>query len=849
LVFKNRHRENNNNNNNTGNSGNNTVQQDSSSIQNNNLASGEPQNSSMQANSSGTDTKDTTTFVDDGIIQKRDESHNFSISDMIIKVNDTQLLQQSVIDFLRKPVIVSNGTFSTTDTYSFFNSVLMPSTVLNSTQGTMWYNKLIGYFGIRMDMRFKLVVNGNRFQQGRYILGWTPLNGAISDSGNLRNISTNNLHNATLVQRTTVPHVEIDINTDTACELLVPFSSVDSFYPLNAMIANTNIGTLGYINLYPYSPLVSPAGSVTATYTLYVSFENVSLYGAASAQSGLSDRELGNKFNGPISSVADAVSRGFKEFSNIPLLSNYANSISWVSDRIANTAAIFGFSKPSQGDGIIKVELLNNPNHTVVDGDSDCRSLALLSKPGVTRLLGQSGTDYDEMDFSYIASKYAWFQTQTWTESSTVGNLFSINVTPFVPYVVGSTYNLPPVSFVNNFFGMWRGSVKYRFKLVKTLFHSGRLEIAFYPTDENTYVNGPEYVNRLIWDIREASVIELEIPYICRNMWLTTGVNTGQLVVNVIDPLIAPATVSNAITILCEIAGGRDMEFAIPNLSYNNIGYLVPQSGLVQETEAFSSTIGNTTIKSNPILASSLCIGDKVSNFRTLLKRFHPIIPYTAPSATYNFNNNNGVAVIPDLIPYINGTAVNGASIADPLAMVASCYGIWRGGVRIKDVLDLSINSATADIYCNAPAVVYMDMDAVSTNTNFSTIWRDISNTNVINTGFEPRILQNIYQNNTLSVEMPQYSRKLSRAVADCLSNQGSSTSYYQYYYGNKASTTLGNPVFQLPKYMFAGSFADYPYSLHNIYRAASDDTDFGCFISVPPLLRTYNTTVYSNYF
>jgi Fe2+ transport system protein FeoA len=259
------------------------------------------EDSSIHVGHSNLQNQDTTVFVDDANVVQRDESHVVHIDRTLMRMQDTNNDEQSIKSFLLRPIIIKQASFNITDTYSFLDSTSMPFTALNSANAVMWREKLRGIYGIRMDMRFRLVVNANRFQQGRYIMGWMPTAGMTRTVSALKEVALNNSHMATLVQRTTVPHVEVDLSTDTVAELLVPFVSCKSFYNLNAVLSALNDYPLGYLNIYPYSPLVSPAGSTTAGYTLYVSFENVQLFGASSPQSGLarhkriSDLEVSQK--------------------------------------------------------------------------------------------------------------------------------------------------------------------------------------------------------------------------------------------------------------------------------------------------------------------------------------------------------------------------------------------------------------------------------------------------------------------------------------------------------------------------------------------------------------------------
>jgi hypothetical protein len=788
-----------------------------------------PEMTSVKAVSQVAAVDSTTKFVDDADTVQKDESMVAHVSPAWFALNDTQVTEQTIKDFLAKPIVLASGNFSTTDTYSFLNNYSLPFSAFNAPQGVLWVQKVAGYFGIVMDMRLRLVVNANRFQQGRYCIGWVPLCGPTPTTSNFKNIAVNNMHMATLVQRTTVPHVEIDLSTQTSAELLLPFTSTQSFWPLNSVFGASDYSSLGYLNVYPYSPLVAPTGSTVAPYTLYISFENVRLFGASTPQSGLADQELSNKLNGPISGVASAFSRGFKEISNVPLLSSYALTASWISDRIARTAAIFGFSKPSQGDSIVKYQILNNPGHSHVDGDSDCRSLGLIAKPSTVPVKGLSGTEFDEMDFSYVCRKYAYFLTIDWTDVST-GLLASIPVTNLKSVIVGSVSNYPPISFVSNFFQLWRGSLKFRFKFVKTEFHSGRLAFSFQPQDEVVIAGSSQYLNRVIIDIREHTEFEVVVPYISRRAFIGAGSRTGVLNVEVVDALVAPASVSNAITILVELAGGDDVEFAVPRSFSVMPTIITPQSGL-SEDKTVSLNIGNSMVDANSIAASAYAIGDKVTNFRAFLKRFSPIAPNSRVAASTSKLNGPQLVINVDSILALNTGVATYYHISDNVGLVASCYGMWGGGIRIKDVLSTNLTTTPAAII-TANTVTAVGI-ALSSGIQSSMISQTAYTTGSLSHN-TPQILQQVFNNNTLVVEIPQYTANLKRNVADAIILQNDAASTFN------AQQTIGCTQMQLritpPAGLGAPVTTNIDYDFHNIYRSLSDDADFSVFISIPPL-------------
>jgi len=770
-------------------------------------------------------------FVDDADVVQRDESNVAHINSLWNQMNDTQRTEQSLKDFLSKPIVLTSGTFKVTDTYSTLDFFTMPYAAFQSAQGDMWVQKLMGYYGIRCDIRFRLVVNANKFQQGRYCLGWVPLAGATNTTSNLKNVTFNNMHMATIVQRTTVPHVEIDLNTQTTAELLIPFMSVHNFWPLNSVLASQDRSPLGYINLYPYSPLVSPTGSTVATYTLYVSLENVTLFGASAPQ-GLQDREISNKSNGPISGVATAFAKGFKEFATIPLLSSYAHSISWVADRIAKTASVFGFSKPTQGDSITKMQILNNPAHCNIDGDSDSRALSYMSKPGIIPINGLSGTDLDEMDFSYVARKYANFATFAWTTASS-GTLFQTTVTPIKFLTVGATGNYPPVTFLANLFNLWRGSIKFRFKIVKTQFHSGRLSFSFFPTDESSFTGGSHYVDRVIIDVRDHIEVELVIPWISRYAYLGRGVSIGDIKVEVVDGLVAPSSVSSSISILVEIAGGDDIEFAQPGNVTFVPTFFVPQSGLIDaEQKCISMTIGSSTVTSNAIAASSFTQGDKISSFRPLLRRFSKIVANNNNIANTRRPNSGTMSVYPDAMPILATGTATYFNIPDMLTTVGSCYMLWNGGVRLKNVLSLGLSATPGNITTsNCTAVT---LHSSTANTSFITT-SDTVLAGVLQAP-EHQVLQQTFNNNAVTVEVPQYTRTLARNIADVLIYQNDVNSSFNAY--QNAGATQAIVQFTLPAGLGTPAAVNANYDIHNLYRSMADDGSFSGFISVPPLAQ-----------
>jgi hypothetical protein len=241
-------------------------------------------------------------------------------------------------------------------------------------------------------------------------------------------------------------------------------------------------------------------------------------------------------------------------------------------------------------------------------------------------LSGSSGTAVDEMDFSYITQIPAWFNTFNWASATVADSIIATySVTPNQYFLATGYYNYPPVAFVAQHFNAWRGSIVFKFKFVKTEFHSGRLSFEFSPTSNPAFVgpSNPAYVDRQIVDIREIDEVTVQVPYISTTPFVHLTEIIGRLSVRIVDPLVAPSAVASNITILVEVCAGPDFEVSMPSTTTMiPVKVLSRQSGITS-SRSVSFTIGNSKVVGDPVMFSSTSIGDKVSSVRAYVKRYY----------------------------------------------------------------------------------------------------------------------------------------------------------------------------------------------------------------------------------
>lgn len=758
-------------------------------------------------------------------------------------------MSQDVKSFLAKPVKITSGNFSPTDTFSTFSAVFLP---LQAVDEPVYAQKLAGFLGFRATMVIRMVVNANRFQQGRYMLIYAPVGGADTSLAS-HGIWVND-HLSTLVQRTTMPHVELDLCCDTECTIKIPFNSALNYYPIASSSGTNGLGQWGMLLVNPYVPLASVTGNLTAAYTVYCHFEDVQLVSATVPQSprlaftkkskkSESEVEQDSVNIGPVSSALIKVRDAANIFSNVPLISSYASSVSWFSDIAANAAKVFGWSKPVVLAPSTRVTQNYLPYFANTDATDLSFPLSYSSTNSVGTACGFSGTDVDEMSIPFLASIPVWMATQSWATETTMPVdtlILNTDVSPsagmFSTVVNTATFfHFSPLQYLTQFFSYWRGSIVYKLKFVKTEFHSGRLSVTFNPynslvfgTVTPTLADSP-FIHRQIIDIREANEFTFVIPYVADSPYRSTTLSDpgeiGTFTIRVLDPLVAPSTVSQTVSIIIEKHAGPDMELAVPRI--NNFNYftgITPQSG-----SAFSSveqgstvcsnlntTIGNSVVQSDGNVNSLHCIGEKILNLRSLLK-IPQALSFVSVTPAANYLN---------IIPYIiTAGRVNGVTNTSPVvnsdnySRLACCYLYSRGGVRLK-FLD---NSA---VTIPQPIAVVLDTRTV-TGTTFRSngiVWNSANAASTTNATDRSNMPVVVYRSGySGEVQIPQYHRYHSRLNSYCVGANGLPYS---------ADSVGFSPQIAVTRKTIPNAIVDcIP------YRSISDDGNFGGFLSVPPML------------
>lgn len=740
----------------------------------------------------------------------------------------------SILRFLSKPSEIEAGVFSLTDTVTTFSWKPFPFTLL---QKDLYARKLQGYYGFRGTLVLTLQVNAERFQQGRYMLVAVPTGGV--GQGLVTNEWANR-HAYSLVQRTQLPRVEIDLGTQTSVELRLPHSMVQDMVSIQSI--NSPKESEYYVRIFPYSPLSTPSGSTTAKYTLWAHYEDVELIGQAlpvELQSGNvkkknpASEEARKAGVGPVESTALKISKASSYLQPVPVIGAFAGQLTWVSNIVANVASVFGWSAPANLDKGYRVKYMSAMYATNVDKVDHSLPMALSSDNSVA-CIPLGNTELDELDIPHFAGRFSWQDSFQFSNTGMPENylLATYNASIYPTGSINSStifggtfYNVTPAQYLASLFAFWRGSIIFRLKIVKTEFHSGRISIEFNPTSygQTSAVITDDvapFVYRDIVDIRYVNEYCFEVPYISNIPYRncdagSDGFSFGRIDIRVIDPLVAPDSVSPDITFHVEVAMGQDAEFAVLNKKTS-----IYAPGVVELQSGEITPIGGAPRSMFQNETAAIAVGEKVTSLRLLLKRFFSV-PYFQAA-----NSGQVMTIAPfgctnaDVIPSLYFPSYN-----DLYSDLSQMFMYSRGGVRYK----ISCGTTSASrlmaklYYCGT------SWSMVNHITNSNPANPNVYATDQIFMNNASYVIENVNPGTFMELGIPQYSRTHSRNNIEYTHSDA--------YPAADSPYGLTNNVFlQIDTYdPDASSYKDGARKYY-ILRSCAEDGNFSYFISIPPI-------------
>jgi hypothetical protein len=583
-------------------------------------------------------------------------------------------------------------------------------------------NRINNFELLRCNLHLKFVLNGNHFMYGRAIASYLPYHIADTLTTNRTIISQD------VIGESQRPHVYLDPCTSQGGELLLPF-----FWHRNYMsITRTDWSEMGEITLRSINDLKHANGaSDSVSISVFAWAEDVEVSVLTSlnstdliAQMGTKETTEANK-EGVISKPATTVAKVASTLRTIPPIAPFAMATEIAATAVSDIAKAFGYSRPPVTRASMPVQTqcvgqfatTNTPDNVTKLTYDDLQELTV--DPRISGL----DNDCDNLAIKSIAGRESYLTTFGWaTSTSAESLLWNVRVQPSLwdeVAVSGKTeYHLTPVAVASMPFAHWTGSLKFRFQIVCSGFHKGRLKFVYDPN----YIESNEYnINYMkIVDISETKDVTMQVgngqnlslvskltPAIdsvtqCFSTTPYASVDTGNgtLAVYVVNELTVPnSTINNDIQINVFVSAADDFEVFIPIDHFQNFVFR-PQSGTLSDTRSTANNgitaseihmLGPTMTVSDKL--SAVYCGETVSSMRNFLKRYNLSRRLgNSPGTTGKFHQYTMAN-----FPMYRGRATAAVDTTDSLIAynyvntvhlhwITTCFSGWRGSIRWKTV-------------------------------------------------------------------------------------------------------------------------------------------------------------------
>lgn len=424
---------------------------------------------------------------------------------------------------------------------------------------------------------------------------------------------------------------------------------------------------------------------------------------------------------GPVEVTSSAVASAAETLSEVPVIGPFMTATSVVASAASTVASYFGWSNPPMIENVPPRKGV--PFHALASSEisTPVDKLTLDPKNELcvdSRTVGLDGTD--ELSVSNLVQRESFLTSFEWTTGRAPGDLLwgtsvHCNQVANDPGTV-SVFGVP-MAYLAQMFRYWHGDIIFRFQVICSQYHRGRVRISWDPLKDISGVSDCETMTYTeTYDIAQENDFEVKIPWMQDTTWCSTGndytkekysaaggpalelgVDNGKLSVRVLTQLTAPVATSD-VTVAVSVRAAENFALANPRRISNVLTHFNLQSTVTPVAKHDLGNdvydLGNTV---DEIDASYLVFhGEAVKSIRQLMRR------YTLYRTVSPQSNTSGRAVtflsIQGRYPLAQGWDPNGINSAvgiavpgnhpynyvinTPMTWMAPCFVGQRGSVN-----------------------------------------------------------------------------------------------------------------------------------------------------------------------
>lgn len=566
----------------------------------------------------------------------------------------------SISTFLKRPVKIDSYTWLESDGFGALRTI-QPWELWASNVAIK--SKLDNYAFLRGNLHIKIVVNASPFYYGTTQVSYRPLTDFKSDT------ILFNVNGRHLIPYSQRPRMVVDPQKQEASSMILPFIYYKNMLNNQLLSSYTNMGDLTYI---VYAVLRS-ANGVTGTgidVTTYAWMEDIELSGASVGFAAQSEffAQSDEYGEGVVSKPASAVARAASYFEKIPMIGPFATATRIGATAVAGIASLFGFTNvPVVADTVPqRPEAFPKLASSEIGYPVEKLTLDPKNELSIDPRIAGLPDGADEMLISGLAGRESYLCSIAWNTAQAADQvLFYSRINPMLydtTTISPLAIYMTPLAYVSNLFRYWRGDIIFKFKIVASKYHKGRLRISYDPlgdatTNLITVDNSTNIVQTTIVDIGETNEVEFRVPYQqayqfleCRGpystdkgwavnstagMTIDERVDNGNITVRVLNALTAPVA-SSDVNILVYVRGASNIEFADPIDvdTSNRASFFAAQS----ETYREETCEGSVTLGKDHTAVDNqyrVHFGENIRSLRQLLRRYqyHSTNQFVIPTA------------------------------------------------------------------------------------------------------------------------------------------------------------------------------------------------------------------------
>lgn len=551
-----------------------------------------------EANDSVTIQEANITFVDERVTEETGTHDGGSVSNREVYSNMSETPWE-LREMLERPILLGQYDWLSADREEIIASLPIPGELLGKDTERFNISVMRSFSFYRTDVEIRIQLNGTKFHNGRLLAFIVPpLWNHDEDYYSFDNISC-------------WPHVFLDACLNDSAVIHVPFIHMLShFCTVSAACQDDSMFTLGRVILVVWNKLRYGSGaSSKLTVSIWGRLVNPQLHMTqevtditvsqglfiGGVNAGVPTTEAGDFFG----SMVNATGRGLGSAIAGGISSLFTGGLDLgIGDMISGLIGGTLYDKPRNVD--LPNQIVNMSAYAPCHGAGIDNSVRLaltnisvsLTKPDQ---IGSSSPDMQIKKLLSIPSMIKRIEWNSSSESATWVTGFPICPSYLTDDQMAKTgdhavYSPSMLAYISRAFCYWRGSIVFKFQVISTLYHAGRLAFVYRPAlshhDGDQEIDIVSNYNSLVYDIEEFKEFEIEIPFVSIRPWLrcdsfrhagnfnaqsnteqdSIGTSfTGFLDMFILNRLVAPANVSQVVDINVYVRAGDDFELAVPN--------------------------------------------------------------------------------------------------------------------------------------------------------------------------------------------------------------------------------------------------------------------------------------------